>query len=215
MKTLILQVATPNIEIYSKYSIIINKSYAEKHNYEYKVFDFVSGERHPSWGKIEHTIQNLKNYERIFMLDADAFINNHSISLDNFLSDKPISICRNDENGGELLNCGSIIFINQPITHELLNIIYKSCTEHLKQNYFWEQSIINSLHNSGVNVPIDKRFAENIEVFESRAFNSWWLDCTHKYNPHQFIQHVMARSNEEKEQIISHFYNDFLAKKVI
>lgn len=209
MKTLLLQVATSEIECYAKYSKKINDFYTKKHNYDYKSINSVSKNRHQAWGKVKAVINNLVNYDRIFMLDADAYINNDTISLDKFSSDKIINICRNDENGGELLNTGSIIFLNDPLTFDLLNTWYDAGENTDKLfGYFWEQSIFNSLHNDGINCPIDNRFKDNVEVFESRAFNSWWLDVSNNYNPNQFIQHIMARSNKEKIDIIKRFYDD-------
>lgn len=211
MKTLLLQISTPEIECYAKFSRKINIHYASKHNYDYKNIDDVSKSRGVTWGKVEGVINNLSKYDRIFILDADAFINNDEISLDKFSSKKIIKICRNDENGGDLLNTGSMIFLNDPLTFELLNTWYDAGENTDKLfGYFHEQSILNSLHNSGIDVPIDKRFKENIEVFESRAFNSWWLDISNNYKPNQFIQHIMARTKDEKLRIIKDFYNNKL-----
>lgn len=164
-------------------------------------------------GKVDAVINNIQNYDRVFLLDADAFINNDSISLDLYTK-KSINICRNDENGGELLNTGSILFINNNLTVDLLKHWYKSGENTDKLfGYFHEQSILNSLHNSGIDVPIDNRYKENIEVFESRAFNSWWLDISNNYNSNQFIQHIMARSIEEKTRIIKEYYDKYFLNK--
>lgn len=208
MKTLLLQIATPEVECYAKYSKKINAFYAKKYGYDYKSINSVSKSRHQAWGKVEGVINNLKNYERVFLLDADAYVNNDAISLDNFSSEKIIKICRNDENGGELLNTGSIIFLNNPLTFDLLKTWYDGGEKTDKLfGFFWEQSIFNSLHNDGINCPIDDRFKNNVEIFESRAFNSWWLDISNNYNPNQFIIHIMARSNDEKVEIIKNFYD--------
>lgn len=208
MKTVLLQVITPNILSYAEYVIKINKRWANKFGYDYKIIDTVLPDRHPSWGKIKGVIETLPHYDRLFLLDADAFVNNDKISLDKFSSSSLIKICRNDDNGGELLNCGSMIFINDTLTNDLLQHWYDMAEESvLKFNSFWEQSILNSLHNNGIYCPIDKRFEEIIEVFPMRAFNSWWLDISHNYDPDQFIQHIMARSDREKAEIIKNFYH--------
>lgn len=52
MKTLFLQVVTPNIESYAKYTKQINTAYANKHGYDYLVVDKISHERHQVWGSI-------------------------------------------------------------------------------------------------------------------------------------------------------------------
>lgn len=208
MKTLLLQIATPEIECYAKYSTEINRHYAIKHGYDYKVINTVSKNRHPAWGKVEHTINHIKEYDRLFLLDADAFVNNDQISLDNFSSNKIIKICENGDNGGELLNTGSIIFLNSPLTIELLKTWYMSGENtNMLFDSFWDQSIFNSLHNNGNYTPIDNRFVENVEVFELSAFNSWWMDYTKNYKPEQFIQHIMARCNITKTIHIKDFHN--------
>lgn len=214
MRTLLLQVATPEIDCYAKHSKRINYSYTQKHGYDYACINFVSPKRHPAWGKVESLIAHLKDYDRVFVLDADAFVNNHSISLDSFSSGKCISVCRNDENGGELLNTGSMIFLNSEITYELINRWYGAC-ENTPQswNYFWEQTIFNSLHNDGSVVPIEQRFADNTAIYESRRFNSWWLDITHNYKSEQFVQHIMARPNHEKETLICEYAHILLSNQ--
>ena len=212
-KTLLLQVVTKDIESYAIYSTQINKSYAHKHGYDFKIVDNVRPNRHAAWAKVDWAMRELfvRGYGRVFVLDADAFINNHDITLDSFDFRKPINICRNDQNGGELLNTGSIVYQNFPNTVDLLLKWYHACEgTRYTHDYFWEQSIFNSLHNSGQIVPLDPAFAEMTAVYDSRAFNSWWLDPTpNYYNPSQFVMHVMARSTEEKTAIMQGHYNRF------
>ena len=208
MKTLVLQVATPEVDEYFRYIKPINKDYARIYGYDYHVATEVSRDRHPSWGKIEHTINKLPYYDRIFVLDADAFVNNRCRSLDSLSLTRPINVCDNGPNGGELANCGVLVFINTPITLELLNTWYKTAEGTDKMLHgFWEQDIFNSLHNSGKDVPLDSRFSEHTQVFRYNVFNSWWLDISHDYKKEQFVQHIMARSIQEKVDIMKKYLN--------
>ena len=213
MKVKMLQVVTPEIMDYAKYSIRINRAYCDLQGYEYILYKNIDRNRHPAWSKIKGAMEIIKTCDLLFILDADAYVQNQSIKVEKFLNNEsPIRMCRNGENGGELLNSGSMIIRKGKITELLLKCWWEAGKYHKKAfDQFWEQDILNSLHNSGKDVPINKIFKENIFVHAMRDFNSYWLDMEANYlNPNQFVQHLMARSIKDKVKFLKNYYIHFL-----
>lgn len=212
MKIKLLQVVTPEIMDYAKYTIAINRAYCTLHGYHYILYDNIDPKRHPSWSKVKAAIEVIKSCDLLFVLDADAYVQNHSVKVESFHTRKvPVRLCLNGENGGELLNCGSIIITNSSTTDALLKTWWDAGENHCKAlNQFWEQDILNSLHNSGKDVPVNKMFKNHIYIHPMRDFNSCWLDMEKNFlRPRQFIQHMMARSIKDKARIAGNYYRRF------
>lgn len=149
MKILICQVITPDIKDYSQYSLPTNLEYSIKWNYDYLLYTAKKTEinYHPAWLKITSFYDiKVDKYDWIWILDADAIINNHEIKLEDIIGDenKPIIISVNDLNGGRYLNSGSIL-IKSSYVKELL----KKYEDAIDNNYkfltdrFWDQELIN------------------------------------------------------------------------
>jgi hypothetical protein len=213
MKVKMLQVVSPEIMDYAQYTIKINRAYCKLQGYEYIPYKNIDTSRHPAWSKIKGAMEIIKTCDLLFILDADAYVQNHLIKVENFLINKsPIRMCRNGENGGELLNSGAMIMRKGKITDLILKYWWEAGENHRKSFVqFWEQDILNSLHNSGKDVPMNKIFKENISVHDMRDFNSYWLDMEESYlNPNQFVQHLMARPTEDKARFIRNYYKKIM-----
>ena len=85
MKILICQVITPDIKDYSQYSLPTNLEYSIKWNYDYLLYTAKKTEinYHPAWLKITSFYDiKVDKYDWIWILDADAIINNDEIIRD-------------------------------------------------------------------------------------------------------------------------------------
>ena len=205
----ILQVATDHIQEYAKYTIQANWLYAKKHSYNYMWMDQVPTDRHPTWGKVYYAKHWIANTDWLFVLDADAMVYNTDITLNQFCNDNyTLKMCRNEGNGGDLLNAGAFIIKNNTIAKQMLQIWYDAKGYHDKMwNYWHEQSVINGLYQN------HDLFKSNIVEYPSQAFNSYWLDMElDNIDKNQFVQHVMARPNEQKQLIIAELYESIYGK---
>ena len=197
-------VITKEILNYAAYSIAINSQYAIKWDYDFLVYTNIDKKRAPTWGKVKLVQEYMEKYDYIFVLDADAYIQNQNIPITRFIteSDASLFICENGPNGGELLNLGSFIVKNTSTIHYILDKWYMLGTEMNKLwEPFWEQSVLNYLYEN------ESEIAQKIKVFPHNIFNSWWLDYKNP-NPNQFIIHVMATTSEIKREVISKYYLD-------
>ena len=204
VKLCFLQVTSPEIEQYSKYSVELNKKYCKLHGYDYvEKQAILTTEYAHSWSKIFHTIDILKTgeYTHLFFLDADAVVINHNKKLEDILTklSSSIGFSENGGNGGDLINGGSFIASADAI-HILEKCITKANSEmqNKKFGFPWEQSVITQLHKEG----------EPIDVFPMNEINSYWLYDIES-NDGQFIYHFMARSIEEKTQIAKKLFEKY------
>lgn len=202
MKILILQVATPNIKDYSIYSIPININYSIKWDYDFLLYTHKEDaiDYHPAWLKITSFYNiNIEKYDWIWILDADAVINNDKIKLEDIISNcnKPIIISKNGKNGGRYLNSGSIL-IKSDFVKELL-LKYEDCVRKgyvfLNEN-FWDQELINDWYEES---------PEHFSVRKMKELNSHWMIYapSKEYCLQNGINYVAPYN--QKKNLIHHF----------
>jgi hypothetical protein len=209
VQRLLLQVVTPEIHEYARYSCAINRRYAASHGYDYEVYAQVDPTRHPSWSKVKAAIERIATHGQVFILDADAYVQDESIGFEAFLyPKKSLNLCENGPNGGELLNTGAVVLARTRHTADLLRTWWDAGGMTRKTwQHFWEQDILNSLHNSGKDVPRDERFRDAVAVWPHHAFNSWWCDVERNPASKRFVQHIMARPLAEKAAMIRRHFD--------
>lgn len=200
MKILLLQVVTPEIADYAQFTVLINAAYAKHRGYDYEIYNDVEPARHPSWSKIKAVRERLESYDRVFVVDADAYIQNFEIKVEDFTG-KPLKFCKNGDNGGDLLNAGLFMVDDAPGIHRLLE---RWWLNHFGDERFWEQCALNRLYQNSNG----DEFKKAIDVYPMRAFNSWWRDAVQKFNADQFVIHVMGRSNSHKAQLLEAAYEE-------
>lgn len=205
LKICFLQVTSPEIYEYSKYSVEINKKYCELHGYDYLELSAINTDTHaPAWSKIFYAKDLLEkeNYTHIFFLDADAVVINQNKKIEDVIDKMKTSIAfsENGWNGGDLINSGCFI-ANKDAVSILEKCIEKSNTDmqHQKFGFPWEQTVITKMYESGV--PMD--------VFPMNEINSYWLYDINS-NDGQFIYHFMARPLKEKVVIAKTLYEKYM-----
>lgn len=205
LKICFLQVTSPEIYEYSKYSTEVNKKYCAKQGYDYIELPCINtNEFAHSWSKVFQSMYILENnnYDYIFFLDADAVVINFNKRLEEVISKMKNSMAfsENGWNGGDLINGGSFIVSKNGGLDILKKSVEKVNTE-MKDKKFgfpWEQSVFTKLHEEG----------ESIDVFPMNEINSYWLYDVSS-NDGQFIYHFMARPLNEKIEIAKNLYEKY------
>lgn len=204
IKLCFLQVTSPEIYGYSKYSSELNKQYCTIHGYDYIEASAINTDEYsPSWSKIFHSIDILKSgkYTHVFFLDADAVVINRNKKLEEVINKMiaPIAFSENGWNGGDLINAGSFIAnVNAiSILQDSLELVNAEMTIKKKQ-FPWEQSVITKLHEQG----------KLIDVFPMNEINSYWL-YNIESNDKQFVYHFMARPLSEKIEIAKKLFEKY------
>lgn len=209
MNIAVLQIVTDNISDYFKYVAPINSQYCVKHNYDYVIKNITNKhkDQHPSFSKIPELKRfmeiNIKEYDWIMILDADAIFNNHDLKLETIINDagdKSLLICDDSPNGG-LINCGSMLFrceYNITSLLETWEIIGYQNNDNINQ--YWEQATLKrEIERKNL------KFTSKIKIYPTDTFNSHWLSMP----TDNLIHHYMARSTEDRANLLQKRYREF------
>jgi len=205
---------TPNIHGYSKLSEMINKVYAEKHGYDFKMFDVVMKDRAPQWCKIKvikDLLDNNTEYDYLFWIDADAFFNKHEIPLEHFINDKLNSDKLNSDKlnsdnnkmDSNIIICDDIINSGRPNVNALINTgaFFVNCNDWSK-NFFdsmWNykgEYLYKHFHEQTImEYYIDNKIMDAdkfIDIRKSTDFNSEFRQINDGSINNNFVIHLMA-----------------------
>lgn len=198
MRIALLTVVTPDIYEYSKLSSIINSNYCLKQGYDYLLVNSTIQDRHHSWYKVKAIERYIDYYDYIFVLDADAIVNNYSISIEDIISEQKADfIISEDIPNGGWINAGSFIVRNNPLCKNLLKSWWNKGKETNKEfTIYHEQDCLIYLLTTEY-----KHFLNNkVKVLPTNYINS---ACNLNIVPEDnFIIHYMAKSNEERKNLI-------------
>lgn len=182
---------TKNVKSYSKLAEQINRSYALKHGYDFKVFYKRLSKRSPQWDKVMYVLGLLttEKYDYVFWIDSDAYFNLQDKSLTDVIQvddDHDLYICSDLENGGHCtVNTGTFLIKNTSWSKNLLTSWWSHPDAYM---YYYrrlhEQSILDIIVRSG-----EKR----IKIYPAEKFNSIYSNLDQIDS--NFIVHLMARSN--------------------
>lgn len=197
---LVTMLVTDNIMSYGKYSILINKTYCQKNNYDFFVCNkILDTEKHPAWSKILLLEKCLDmNYEYIFFIDADACFVNQNIKIEKFLNEKSITIANQNinENDPKGENSGVILLKNNNISREFLIDCF-SIYEQCKNSCVWDQEAIG--------IMLGNKYKKHYHRVTCKEFNAYHGDfarstnLTHCfYEDGDYIMHMLRTSSEYK-----------------
>ena len=198
---------TENIYPYSKLTENINRKYADKHGYEFKIFNLEMKDRAPQWCKIDvvNRLLDENQYDYLFWIDADAFVNKHDTPLETFITDetKSIIICDDIPNSGRenTLNSGTFFVKCNDWSKKFFKELWNYNGNYL-YDHFHEQTMIEEyLKNDWMNAK------EQIDVRPATEFNS---DINQVYNGQTndtFIIHLMGLPMDFRINYINDWMN--------
>jgi len=200
-KTCVLVFADEQAESYFKYCLPEYQKWCSNKNYTLKIFKENKTNSAPMWMKIKLLYDELENneFQIIIVMDADMIINNLNLDLNSFLKpDKDIYICKNEDNGGEYLNTGSIMIKNTENSKQFINEVWGEHNNEYANKYWWEQTIVNKLYS--------EKYSSVIEPLGMRDINSHW-QCDKINHPKNNIYHFMARDKADKVVYVKTHFN--------
>jgi hypothetical protein len=200
-KILVLQVYSPRIKNYADISKQSVSEYCKLHGYDYAMHE-QKDDYTPSihWAKIDSMILFLKyDYQWVWVLDSDCLIHNNLLALDKLIdmaenqnSFVSIVCSANGDNGGRLINSGSMIYrttcLSQFITD---SVVYRNLNPDKAKDYFHEQDFINDY------------FEEHFYMFHvmhMNALNSHWQN----FGRWNLVHHYMMQP-EKYEKMLKAF----------
>ena len=192
MRTLILSAWTENMEALAKITSATKLDYASLHGYEYlgHVFSSDSTE-HPSWRKLRLFLDLLPTVDRLLWIDADSFVSNPTITLDDIPYIEGLTASRDwSVNAGPNDFCGSAMILTP---HALPLVERAYLKTHWKNFPFWDQSALRE-------ASLD--FKNLLHVLPRRALNAvpqelrpW---AAEPWEPRDFLCHMTCVNHEER-----------------
>jgi hypothetical protein len=170
----------------TKYSAIIKEQYCKKHNYTFiEDLSVYNPDKTIHWSKLLLLLKYLKDFDYIVWIDADIYIMNQEITLENFIQnimgDKDIMT----GSDWKMSNTGTIFVKNTKWSEEFLTAVYNHTNFPQKGNF--EQDAFQDLHDSNY-----IQAKEHIVTAYPTDINSYWFNY---YNGH-FILHFAGSRGE-------------------
>ena len=195
---------TDNIKSYSSMTEKINRKYAIKHGYDFKVFSHKMTDRAPQWCKISviNELLSLNKYDYLFWIDSDAFFNNHDVKLENIINNdksKQIIICDDIKNSGgrkNAINTGTIFIKCSEWSKKFFKLLWNYKGMYL-YDAFHEQKVLEDF--------IDKKIMEcqlKITIKPSNLFNTDYYLLDEPQIKNNFIIHVMSKPENYRIEYI-------------
>jgi len=213
LKIGLLTVVT-NGDYYNLYedAFFIKKNYCKYHNYDF-IFDSIERNKYPKgkgWIKIYKLIEVLRNYDYVFLSDADVVITNRDIRIediiDRYKNDDTFMFVTTDFNS---INSGNIIFKNCDTTFKFLkdlldindNPIRNSVDTYFKPFGVYEQPSIIYLLNT------NKKYYDNCKIIPQFELNSYTdlFAILKQENILNEINHTKNRTNWKEGDFLIHF----------
>tara|TARA_R110001632_G_scaffold26395_1_gene71381 strand:- start:2067 stop:2735 length:669 start_codon:yes stop_codon:yes gene_type:complete len=198
-------------ERFGNISYKINKLYCDKHGYNI-IFSNERKHKDNHWEKIPLVLNNIKNYDYVIWIDADAhfYIDSGPISAliknypdkDIILSgDIGISLDKQKDN----INTGVFIVKN---TKEAIEIMERWCNDEYLYNLNiinWDQGVLRKMYNNNI---LD---IQNYSVVVPYGVLQHF-DLTEKYNIKPYINHLAGSFKYEIVEVFSK-YLDYILNK--
>ena len=197
-----------NIYEYCQHSLNNLKAYCNKHNYGLVVYNkpFNNNTAH-CWNKVAAIIKNLKFFDYLVWIDADAIIVNHNTTIEeiiNIAPDKELFVCEDINKIKECINSGVLIIKNTQWTNELFLKIWNCDVIHSHN----DQNVLLYIINKEIypNIPSDLKFSKycNQNMHPKVIVSDQTLFNTHIYNfkINNFILHLMGESSEARTHVM-------------
>jgi hypothetical protein len=191
---------TENIFAYSKLAEKINRKYAKRHGYDFKILQNKMSDRAQQWCKVEviNQILSENKYDYIMWIDADAFFNDQSVKIEKFINmypEKDILVCDDIPNSGKenTINSGTLILKCSPWTKQFCKDWWDYKGKY-SYEYFHEQSVMEDYIT---------RFPDNFKVFPANTFNS----AVSNIKETDYVIHLMSMSPEYRIQRMAKWPN--------
>jgi hypothetical protein len=202
---------THNIFSYAKHSILNLLSYAEKYNYAVIIYDKpFNDDVGMCWNKIVTIMENLKKFQYLVWIDADAIIVNFNIKIESFIEKYPgydLYLCEDIIIQKECINSGVMIIKNTIWSNNLFNTVWKSQIPHLHndQNVIFYELVKELYPNSKPNLKYSSYCGKishpKVKILSENAFNTHILN----YNKGDFIIHLMGAKENVRIDIMRQF----------
>ena len=200
MKTLVLTAWTDDMHAVAEITSATKREYAHKHQYDYygHLLERKPGE-YPAWGKLGLVLKLLRTVDRLLWIDADAFITNDEISLEQIPQIDGLTASRDWGPDASLFDFSSAGMI---LTQKAIPLLELAARKTQWANRpLWDQ---NALREAA------RDFRHLIHVLPRRTLNAvpqvlhpWAME---PWQAGDFICHLTCKTNEERKSFLDSFF---------
>ena len=201
MKPVVLTAWTENMHSIVEITSPTKIEYARKHGYEYR--DHIFNEKtdeHPAWGKLALLLDVLPTVDRLLWIDADAFITNPEISLENIPHIDGLTASRDWGIDASLLDFSSAGMILTPKALPLVEAASRKT--HWANCPLWDQ---NGLREAA------REFRNLLHILPRRALNAVPQElhpfAVEPWQEGDFLCHLTCKTNEVRKKFLDNFFS--------
>lgn len=212
MKIAVITTATPDLN-FREYSIANSKEYCDKHGYDFILFeDKIDGEASVIANKTLTALQNINNYDWLFMKDADSLFYRFDFKIENYVDEKYDYIaswsCIPD-----VINLGHMLIKCSPKVESELRIIYEEIKE--KVTIKGEQPIYNEYWGTGKISPVKKlpKPILNAQLFDKIRCDEWEMSIDELKELDKRDMNFEAHGDITTDTFIVHYPGAFLKSR--
>lgn len=202
MKTVVLTAWTENMEGLVHFTSPTKVAYARKHGYQYMghILEQKPSE-YPAWGKLALLLDILPTVDRLLWIDADSFVTNPDISLDQIPHINGLTASRDWGIDAGLLDFSSAGMI---LTKHALPLIETASRKtHWATCPLWDQ---NGLREAA------REFKNLLHILPRRALNAvpqrLHPFAIEPWQKGDFLCHLTCKSNAERIQFLNNFFKN-------
>ncbi len=198
-----------NIKNYSEINYKINKLYCDKYNIDLIVSNTKKYKsRHPAWERLPLILDNIKNYDYVMWIDADAFFYNDAnniIELINNYSDYNFIFSSDIKKYQSNINSGFIIIKNTEYSIHFLKLwafdeeLYKKNT----RKCYLEQGVLQDMHRRNI-----LNIQNNCIILEYGILQHYKKEELETFNNKPYIYHLAGSNTETRFNESNNYYNN-------
>jgi hypothetical protein len=197
---------TENIKELSDLSYGSYVAYCLKNNIDLERHQITDTDRPPSWYKIKLILSEFdKGHDWVMWVDADTLLVNNDFDITQLLDDVSEIIISKDIN---VMNCGVMIWRNNPRTRDILNAIWES-TEFMHHPW-WENAAFLNLYDKNL-----LGMQDVVKIVPQNILNAYDYNLYHtshengQLNDQSFIFHLPGLPYDVRLFVMKKFLESF------
>lgn len=197
-KIAVCSLYTSKIESFATHTTINFQDYCDRNNYDFICSNAsLDLDRPLQWSKIKILQQNLKDYEWLMWIDADAAIMNKDIKIESIIDNNyNIIIAREDCRDKIIINTGVFLIKNTEWSKNFLTSWYN--LKGFIRKGWYDQSAFIHLYNSKIDIK------NNVKIIKQKLINSF----NDSFTKGDFIIHFPGNANKNLLKQLSYYDKD-------
>lgn len=209
MKLCVVMFYDDPIKNFAEINHKINKLYCDKYKLDF-VFSNTKKykDRIPAWERLPLLLENIKKYDYLMWIDADAHFYLDSKNIEDLIKNTPdVNFIFSKDIGRDSINTGVFIVKNSEYSINFLNKwaydedLYINNT----RKFFMDQGVLIDMYDANI-----LNIKNNCVIYNYGILQHFDLDELKSFLPNKpFIHHLAGRKNDERFNFSSNYLRDY------